>query len=300
MIDSFAALHRAVQGGRRRTLAVAAAADAQVLLAVEAARRAGLAEAVLVADQGELRRLLLELDIDAACYQIVDQPDAALACAAAVRLVADGRAQVLMKGLVDTSLILKSLLDKEHGLREADTLSHLALFETPGYDRLLFVSDAAMHIAPDVAAKAAIIRNAVRAAHALGNPDPIVACLASVEKVNPKMQATLDAAELVRMNRSGLIADCRVTGPLALDNAVDISAARHKGIADPLAGRADILLVPQIDAGNVLYKSLVFMARAQNAGVILGAKSPVVLTSRADTELTKLHSIALAIFLSRR
>ena len=200
-----------------------------------------------------------------------------------------------MKGIVDTSVILKAVLDREIGLRDAPVLSHVALFQVPGFDRLLYVTDAAMNIAPDLEAKKHIIGNAVKVAHALGNPNPIVACLCAVEKVNPKMPATLDAAALVEANRAGSLPGCTVVGPLALDNAVSPEAARHKGIADPCAGHADILLVPNIETGNVFYKALVFLAKAQNAGLIVGAKAPVIVTSRADSEQTKLHSIALAL-----
>lgn len=150
-------------------------------------------------------------------------------------------------------------------------LSHVALFQVPGYDRLLYVTDAAMNIAPDLEAKKHIVSNAVKVAHALGNPNPIVACLCAVEKVNPKMPATLDAAALVEANATGALPGCTVIGPLALDNAVSPEAARHKGITDPNAGHADILLVPNIETGNVFYKSMVFMAKSQNAGLIVGA-----------------------------
>ena len=159
----------------------------------------------------------------------------------------------------------------------------MALFQVPGYDRLLYVTDAAMNIAPDLEAKKHIVSNAVKVAHALGNPNPIVACLCAVEKVNPKMPATLDAAALVEANATGALPGCTVIGPLALDNAVSPEAARHKGITDPNAGHADILLVPNIETGNVFYKSMVFMAKSQNAGLIVGAKAPVIVTSRADS-----------------
>ena len=199
-----------------------------------------------------------------------------------------------MKGIVDTSVILKAVLDKEIGLKDAPVLSHVAVFDVEGFDRLLYMTDPAMCIAPDVEQKMHIIENAVKVAHALGNENPVVSCLCAVEKVNPKMQATLDAAELVARNGRGEIAGCTVCGPLALDNAISEEAARHKGISDPNAGKADILLVPYIEAGNIFYKSLTYMAKASNAGMIVGAKAPVILTSRADSDETKLNSIAVA------
>lgn len=300
MIQTLESLRCAVKGQGLRTLSVAVAQDAEVLLAVDAARKMGLANAILVGDEAEIRRIAAELQISLDPYQIIPENDKVQACRTAVKLVRDGQADVVMKGIIDTSVILKAVLDKEIGLRESPVLSHVALFEVDGYDRLFLLSDAAMNIAPDLEAKKHIIRNAVKVAHALGNENPIVTCLCAVEKVNPKMAATLDAAALVEANRAGEIQGCIVNGPLALDNAVSPEAARHKGITDPNAGHADILMVPNIETGNVFYKSLVFMAKARNAGVIVGAKAPVVLTSRADSDETKLNSIALALMIASR
>lgn len=298
MIRSFHELLDSVKG-RHAKVAAAVAQDAEVLLALDAACRLGIADPILVGETEEIRSVAAAHGIDISGWELLQESDKAEACRRAVKLVRDGCAQVVMKGIVDTAVILKAVLDKECGLRDAPVLSHVAIFDVAGFDRLLYITDAAMNIAPDVTAKAGIIGNAVRVAHALGNENPIVAALCAVEKVNPKMQATLDAAELVAMNQCGEIAGCRVIGPLALDNAISPEAARHKGIADPLAGHADILLVPVIEAGNIFYKSLTYMARAKNAGVIVGAKAPVVVTSRADSEETKLHSIALAIAMSQ-
>lgn len=276
-------------------LAVAVAQDAEVLLAVDKAHRLGIATATLVGEESEIRSIAAQLNIDLADYEIVQESDKVEACRKAVKLVRDKQADVVMKGIVDTAIILKAVLDKEIGLRDAPVLSHVAVFEVPGYDRLFYLSDAAMNIAPDVEAKKHILKNTVKVAHALGNENPIAACLCAVEKVNPKMQATLDAAALVEANKAGEINGCTVIGPLALDNAISVEAAHHKGITDPNAGHADILLVPAIEVGNVFYKSMVFMAKAKNAGVIVGAKAPIVLTSRADSDETKLNSIALAL-----
>ena len=277
-----------------QTLAVAVAQDTEVLLAVEAARKAGFAKAILVGAEAEIRAIAQELGIPLSEYAIVNEEDKIQACRTAVKLVHDGKADVLMKGLVDTSVILKAVLDKEIGLRDAPVLSHVAVFEAAGMDRLLYVTDAAMNIAPDLEAKKYIIQNAVKVAHALGNECPIVAALCAVEKLNPKMAATVDAAALVEAN----LPDCRVIGPVALDNAISVEAAHHKGITDPDAGHADILLVPAIETGNVLYKAMVFLAKARNAGMIVGAKAPIVLTSRADSDEAKLNSIALALYVS--
>jgi len=168
----------------------------------------------------------------------------------------------------------------------------------PGFDRLVLVTDAALCIAPDLAQKADIVRNAFEVAHALGVSDPVAAILCAIENVNPKMPATVDAAGLVKMAESGAIAGGRVVGPLALDGAVDPEAARHKGIANPLAGRADILVAPDIESGNVLYKSLTCFARAEVAGILVGARAPIVVTSRSDSAAGKLHSMALAVLCS--
>jgi phosphate butyryltransferase len=292
MITSLDMLRRAPE--RVQTLAVAVAQDTEVLLAVEAARKSGFAKAVLVGAEAEIRAIAQELQIPLDEYTIVNEEDKVLACRTAVKLVHDGEADVLMKGLVDTSVILKAVLDKEIGLRDAPVLSHVAVFEAAGMDRLLYVTDAAMNIAPDLEAKKYIIQNAVKVAHALGNECPIVAALCAVEKLNPKMPATVDAAALAEADLPG----CRVIGPVALDNAISVEAAHHKGITDPDAGRADILLVPAIETGNALYKAMVFLAKARNAGMIVGAKAPIVLTSRADSDEAKLNSIALALYVA--
>lgn len=273
MIQSLESLHRAAQERGNRVLAVAAAQDAEVLLAVDAARKLGIATAILVGDESRIRAIAHDHGISLEPHQIVPEPDPVQACRKAVKLVREGRADAVMKGIVDTSVILKAVLDREIGLRDAPVLSHVALFQVPGFDRLLYVTDAAMNIAPDLEAKKHIIGNAVKVAHALGNPNPIVACLCAVEKVNPKMPATLDAAALVEANRAGSLPGCTVVGPLALDNAVSPEAARHKGITDPCAGHADILLVPNIETGNVFYKSLVFLAKAQKRRSHCGSQS---------------------------
>lgn len=295
MIKTLEQLRASQKNMATKCLAVAVAQDEEVLLAVDKARRLGLATAILVGDETQIRTVAAGLDMDLSAHRIVDEPDKAEACRKATKLVRDGQADVLMKGLVDTAIILKAVLDRQTGLRDSPVLSHVAVFEVPGFDRLFYLADAAMNIAPDLETKKHILNNTVKVAHALGNENPVVACLCAMEKVNPKMQATVDAAALVEANRAGQISGCTVIGPLALDNAISPEAARHKGIADPNAGHADILLVPAIEAGNVFYKSMVFMAKASNAGIIVGAKAPIVLTSRADSDETKLNSIALAL-----
>jgi phosphate butyryltransferase len=223
---------------------------------------------------------------------VKDDQQAAIAAVKSVHL---NEANVLMKGHIPTALILKAVLNPDFGLRTGSVLSHVAAFEINGFERLIFVTDAAMNIAPDLSQKVQIIQNAVMVAHSVGIKNPIVAPLAAVETVNPSMQPTLDAAALVAMNVRGQIKGCMIDGPVALDNAISVEAAHHKGLTGQHAGQADILLVPNIEAGNILYKSLVYFARAKVGAVIVGAKAPIVLTSRSDSAESKLNSLALAI-----
>ena len=277
-------------------LAVAAAAEAEVLRAVVEARDRGLVEPILTADPDALQATADECEIalDGMSVEAVSNDEEA--ARRAVAIVASGEAQMLMKGLVDTSVLLHAVLDREAGLRSGSVLSHLALFEVAGFPRPLGVTDAAMNIAPGRETKRAIVENAVRFFHRLGYDQPKVALLAAKEKVSERMSATVDAAALTAAYRRGEIAGCVVDGPLGLDNAVSVEAARTKGIDSPVAGRADILVVPQIESGNVLYKALAFLTTSRHAGVIVGATAPIILTSRADSHRAKLDSIALAAY----
>jgi phosphate butyryltransferase len=299
LIKSFAEVIKSARERGPKTIAVAVAQDADVLAAVSRAHREGIANSILVGNKEEIISIAAQQGIDIEGFEIMDEPDKATACQRAVELVSSGRADIVMKGLVDTSIILKAVLADE-SLRGQNVLSHVGVAEVNGYDRLLVFSDAAMIIAPDLGQKVQILENAVKAARALDIISPKVAIVCAVEKVNPKMPATLDAQELVKMNQEGRIKDCMVGGPFALDNAVSVEAAKHKGIDHPVAGRADVLIVPDIEAGNILYKSFVYFARAKNAGVIVGAKVPIVLTSRADNEEAKLNSIALAVLMANK
>ena len=289
-----------VQAALRKypVVAVASAADWEVLEAVSIAIARGLASFMLFDDEKRLKDLI-QTDfpqlVNEEKVSIHHAEDNIRAASLSVKAVSNGQANVLMKGNLATSTILKAVLNGEYGLRTGKVLSHVAAFEVPGYDRLLFVTDAAMNIAPDLEAKAQIIRNAVSTAHACGVDKPIVAPLAAIETVNPAMIPTTDAASLVVMNQRGQITGCTIDGPLALDNAVSKKAALQKGIKGETAGKADILVVPNIEAGNILYKSLMYFANAKVGAVIQGAKVPIVLTSRADSAESKLYSLALAI-----
>ncbi|MCR2043331.1 phosphate butyryltransferase [Anaerosalibacter massiliensis] len=283
-----------------KKVAVAVAADKDVLVAIKNAKDLEIADAILVGDKEKIEEIGDEIQLDLSKFEIVDEKDPVEASRKAVSLVSSGKAHVVMKGLVDTAVIMKQVLDKEIGLRSGNLISHLAVFSVPTYEKLLIVTDAAMNISPDLNQKKQIIENAVSFAHSLEIEDPKVAVVCAREKVNPKMEATVHAKELEDMNKNGIISGCTVRGPLALDNAISKEASKHKGIEGPVAGEADILIVPTIEAGNVLYKSLTFLAKAESAGLIVGTSAPIVLTSRADTSEAKLHSIALGILMASK
>lgn len=282
----------------RKLVAVASAADTEVLEAVSMAVDRKLGAFRLFDDGQRIKELIAEH-----FPHLSNHPNISIhhvkspqqAAEEAVKSVSMDDSNVLMKGMVSTAVLLKEVLNSSFGLRTGNVLSHVAAFEIEGYDRLIFVTDAGMNITPTLAEKAQIIENAVHIARSVGVDHPIVAPLAAVEVINPTMQATLDAAALTAMNRRGQIQHCLVDGPLALDNAISLAAAGHKGIAGETAGKADILVVPNIEAGNILYKSLVYFANARVGGVIAGATAPIVLTSRADSAESKLFSLALAI-----
>ncbi|MEI4614066.1 phosphate butyryltransferase [Bacillus cereus] len=283
-------------GKPKKTVAVAVAEDHEVIEAVAKAIKLQLAQFRLYGNQEKIMGMLEEHGLQTSEHvEVIAAMSSAEAAELSVKAVRNGEADVLMKGNIPTANILKAVLNKEWGLRKGSVLSHVAAFEVPNYNRLIFVTDAAMNIAPDVTQKAAIIQNTVEVAQVIGIDLPKVAPIAAVEVVNPAMQATIDAAMLTQMNRRGQIKDCIVDGPLALDNAVSQIAAEHKGIVSDVAGKADILLVPTIEAGNVLYKSLVYFADAKVGAMIAGAKAPIVLTSRADSAETKVYSLALAV-----
>ncbi|MEI6857380.1 phosphate butyryltransferase [Psychrilyobacter sp.] len=286
-------LFKAQQQGKKKVISVAVAQDREVLLSVEEARKKGVVDGILVGDSAKIKKIADELKIDLSNYKIIDKKDDVEAARQAVIEVSSGRADMLMKGLVDTSVVLKAALDKEIGLRGDGILSHVAVFEIENYDRLFFITDAAMNIAPNLETKKKIIDNSVKVARALEIEMPKVACICAKEKMNPKMPDTVDAHELEEMNKRGEIKNCVVGGPFALDNAVSIEAAKHKGIEHEVAGMADILLAPDIEGGNILYKSISYFARSKGAGLIVGATAPIILTSRADSEETKLNSIIL-------
>ncbi len=277
-----------------KNMIVACAADKHVLEAVERARINNIINGTLVGDSNKIKKILKSLKYDEKNYLIIDEKDKIEACIKSVKLVNKDKNAFLMKGLVDTSIILKAALNKEFGLRTKNRISHVSVLEVPTYNKLIFMSDGAMNIAPNLDEKRQIIENSILIAHSLGIKIPKVGIIGAVEKVNPQMEATLDAVELIKMNQQQIIKDCIIGGPFAIDNAISKEAANHKGITDPIAGEIDILIMPRIEAGNVFYKTMMFLANAKGASVIAGAKKPIVLTSRADSADSKFYSIALA------
>jgi len=272
-------------------VSVAACADLHVLESCVSGADKGLAGFILVGDIAKTHKIADEAGLDISRFEKINEPDDLLACKKAVGLVADGTASALMKGLVDTSVIMRAALDRETGIRTGRKLSHIAAFELPTYHKLLFLTDAAINIAPNLEDKVQIIQNAVEALNNMGIVMPKTALLAAKEKVDDKMPVTLEYEKIVKMQ----LPDCIIDGPLALDNAVSKEACEIKGIDSPVGGDADLLVAPDIEAGNVLYKSLAFLANARCGGVVLGAKRPIILTSRADSADSKLISIALSV-----
>ena len=277
-----------------KKVSVSNAQDEPVLQAVKAAKEQNIATAILVGDEAKIREIAASIDMDLTEFEIINEPDTEAAALKAVELVHNGKADILLKGLLETKTFLKSVLNKEVGLRTGKMLSHVCVFEIEGINRLLFFTDVAFNTYPTLADKVNIINNAVEVAHACGIECPKVAPLCAVETVNPKMQPTVDADNLTKMYEGGDFKGCQIYGPLSMDLAIDPEAAVHKGVTNPVAGHADILLFPNIDAGNITYKILVRTAKVKIGNVLVGTSAPVVLTSRSDDFQTKLNSIALA------
>ena len=282
----------------KKTLSVAVAQDKEVLSAVTEAVKLGIVDAILVGDEERIKDIAEEGNLCLDNIKIVDEKNMVKAAAKAVECVACGQAHYIMKGMLGTADLLRAVLNKEAGLRGKGLLSHVMVYEVPTYHKLIFLTDGGMVPYPTLEDKIGIINNAIKVTHKLDISVPKVAPICAVEVVNPGMQATLDASVLSQMNKRGQIKECIIDGPLGLDNAISKIAAEHKGIVSEVAGDADILLVPNIESGNFLGKSMTYFAKAQSAGVIMGAKCPVVLVSRADSAESKLYSIALGSVIS--
>ncbi len=294
MIKSFDEIIGKVKSQAIKTVAVAVAQDEPVLEAIRDAKKNGIANAILVGDKEEIITIGKKIGMNMDDFQIIDEKNVNAAALTAVKLVSSGKADMMMKGLIDTATFLRAVLNKEVGLRTGKQMSHIAVFEIPGYDRLIFLTDAAFNMYPELKEKVDIINNAVMVAKAVGVETPKVAPICAVEVVNPAMQATLDAAMLSKMNERGQIKGCIIDGPLALDNALSEEAAHHKKISGPVAGKADILLMANIEAGNAMYKCLTYTTESKSGGLLAGAAAPVIVTSRADSPESKMNSIALA------
>lgn len=294
MSKTFADLIAKVNECGIKKVAVAVAQDSAVLEAVKAAKERKIADAILVGNEKEIKEIAASLNMDLSGFEIINVEDKTEAALTAVKLVHDGKADMYMKGLIDTKGFLKSVLDKEVGLRTGKPLSHVCVFDIEGIDHLLFLTDVAFIPYPTLEDKVNIIHNTLEITSACGIENPKVAPLAAVEVVNPKMPVTVEADELTKMNKEGKITGCIVDGPLSLDLAIDPEAAKHKGATDrAIQGDADILLFPDIHAGNLVYKCLVHTAKVVNGNILTGTKAPVILTSRSDDFETKVNSIAL-------
>lgn len=293
MIKSLEDLIELAKNKNKKTLSVAVAQDKEVLEAVLKGVSIGIINAILVGDKEKIEQICKEENFDLKGVEIVNIKNDKKAAEEAVKLVSTSKADFIMKGMLSTADLLRAVLNKEFGLRGKSLLSHVMLYETQNYHKILFLTDGGMVPYPELKDKIGIINNAVKVANAIGVDMPKVAPLCAVEVVNQSMTATTDAAILSSMNKRGQIKDCVIDGPLALDNAISLEAAKHKGIVSEVAGDADILLVPNIEAGNLLGKSLTYFGNAESAGVVMGAKCPIVLVSRADSAKSKLHSIAL-------
>ena len=298
MSKNFNDLLSKLKVAKRKKLSVAVALDEPVLEAVKAAKERGIADAILVGNKEEIEKIATKIDMDLSDFEIIHEEDIKKAALKAIELVSSGVADMVMKGLVDTATFLRSVLNKEVGLRTGNLMSHVAVFEIEGIDRLILLTDAAFNTYPDLKQKVQIINNSVMVAKSCGIENIKVAPICAVEVVNPDMPATVDAALLSKMSDRGQIKGCIVDGPLALDNALSEEAAHHKGITGPVAGRADILLLPNIDVANVMYKTLTYTSNTKNGGILVGASAPVILTSRTDSFETKVNSIALAALVS--
>ncbi|MBC7250556.1 MAG: bifunctional enoyl-CoA hydratase/phosphate acetyltransferase [Anaerolineae bacterium] len=299
-MKTFEELMQAAKEKGPLTVAIASAHEQEILLAARDAEELGIADCVLVGDRQAINDIARESDIDVKRMMILDEPNPKKAAHRVMELVSLGHAQIAMKGKIETADFLRAALDKQYGIRGGGLLSHVGVFEIPGFDRLIFVSDAGVVVAPDMEQKVELVRNAIFVAQALGVEMPRVAILAATEMVHPKIPTTMDAANLAKMADRGQIRGGLVDGPLALDNAISVESATLKGIKSEVAGRADILITPDIEAGNLLAKAITYFAHGRMAGIVVGGRAPLVVASRSDPHETKLVSMALGVLLASK
>ncbi len=298
MITSFELMLEAIRNMKKKRISIAYAHDMDVLQAIKAAHEKGIAEAVLVGDSDKINDIAKKIELDLSNFEIIDEKEEVPATKKAVQLIRDGKAEVLMKGLCSTATFLRAILSKEDGLRTPNLISHLGIFDSPHYHKLILMSDAAMNIAPTLEEKIGITKNAIEIAKKFGVEIPKVAMITAVEKVNPgKMPATEDAALIAKMSDRKQIKGAIIDGPLAIDNAFSKRSCEIKGIVSEVGGDADIAICPDIESGNVFYKLMAYLSDAKTAGIILGSSAPIVLTSRSDSEEAKFLSIASACYL---
>jgi phosphate acetyltransferase len=295
----FEALLSQAKGQSRLQVAVAHPCDAVTMESVAAAFKAGLIEPTLVGPESKIRAAANEAGLAALEWPIIDTPHSHASANAAVELVRAGKACALMKGSLHTDELMAAVVDPLHGLRAERRISHCYVMATKGHSEPLIVTDAAINISPDLHVKADIVQNAIDLAHAIGVAEVRVALLSATEAINPAIQSTLDAAALCKMADRNQITGALLDGPLALDNAIDMGAVTQKHIRSTVAGRANVLVVPDLVAGNILAKTLSFMAHAEAAGIVVGARVPIILTSRADTLESRIVSCAIAVHLAK-
>ena len=293
MIKNFNYFEEKISNSQKKKIVLVGSEDREALISLKKANENGIAEVILVGDKEKTEKICLELNLNFKIIHANSSPDAA---EIGVKIVSSGDGDILMKGLIKTSILLKAVLNKEWGLRKNKLLSHICAMEVPGVDRLLFVTDGGMVINPSLNEKIHIIKNSVEFLNNLGYSNPKVAVISAVEVVNESIEATIDAAILSKMNDRGQIKNCIIDGPLGIDNAIDENAAKIKKIKSKVAGNADLLVVPDINSGNFLGKSAVYLSNGTIAGVILGSLVPIIIVSRADDEKSKMASITMAVY----
>jgi phosphate butyryltransferase len=295
MLNSWKDLINQAKKKKTKRILVVIAQDEDVLKSTSIADKEGFAKFTLVGDHNKIKEIASKNSISLDEFEIIHESDYHNSIEKSIALVRNGVADLLMKGKVQTPDLMKAVLNKEKGLRSSQLLSHVGVFETPHYHKLIFVTDGAINIAPDLEKKVQILKNTLTLTLSLGIKSPKIAGVCAVENVTQNMPATIDAAILSVMCQRGQLGDCILEGPLGLDNAVSLEAAQIKGIKTSIAGDVDVLLVPNIESGNITVKALTYLSKAKLGGIVLGATCPIILVSRADTYEAKLNSIALAV-----
>ena len=298
-IRNFSQLLEAALARAPKRVVIVGGGQLQTLHAARMAHAMGLAQCTLVDQRTRLEAVAAEAGLDLADMALIQEGDMIEAAYRAVEMIHAGEADLVMNGRAQPVELMKAALDRDRGLRIGKMITDVSIFDIPDFDRLLLVSDVAIVVSPNLAQKVAIVQNAIDTAIELGIAQPKVAILAATEMVNPEMPANMDAANLSKMAERGQIRGCIVDGPLALDNAISLKAAKMKGIQSQVAGYADILIAPDVESGNILAKALSYFAQSQMAGVVVGAKCPIVMPSRSDPPEQKLMSLALGVYLSR-